>query len=156
MKVFKFLLALALSFIPGALGILWTPTSGGSAWYSTLAHPILTPPSWFFGVMWTTLYLLLAVAFYLVIRTAKASREKLLSIELFVTHIILNASWSYVFFGEHLITFGAVMIIALIIVAFMMSQEFGRSHRYARILVIPYIVWLFCALYLNTGIYFLN
>lgn len=156
MKILKFLLALVLSFIPGALGMMWTPTSGGSAWYSTLMHPMFTPPSWVFPVVWTTLYLLLAIAFYLVIKSKISSREKLLSIELFITHIILNASWSYIFFGEHLITMGAIIIVALIIVGFMMYQEFGRSHKYARILVLPYIIWLFCALYLNTGIYFLN
>lgn len=156
MKALKFILALILSFIPGAIGIYWTPSGGGSAWYGALVHPMFTPPSWFFGVIWTILYFLLALAFYLVIRSNKSSRDKLLSTELFVTHIILNAAWSYIFFGQHLIVLGAVIIVALILIAFMMRQEFSKFSKDSGFFVLPYIIWLFCALYLNSGIYFLN
>lgn len=156
MKILKFIFALLLSFVPAVFGILWTPGNGDSSWYQSLAQPMFTPPNWTFSVVWTTLYLLLAVAFYLVLKSKNESKNRLLSIELFFLHLILNASWSYIFFGQHMIEFGAILIIVLILIGFMMRQEFKKINKYAGILVIPYITWLFCALYLNMGIYFLN
>ena len=156
MKILKFILALLLSFAPGAIGMHWTSKGVGSGWYASLAHPILTPPNWMFSVVWTILYFLLAIAFYSVIVRRNKHETRLVAIELFITHIIFNAAWSYVFFGRHLVELGAVIIVALILIAFMMHQVFGKVDRQTGKFITPYIAWLFVALYLNLGIYFLN
>jgi translocator protein len=156
MKVLKFIFSLLLSFAPGIAGMHWTPSGNENAWYNTLVHPAFTPASWVFPVVWTTLYFLLGTAFYQIIKHPHKSTDKLVGIELFIVHVILNGAWSYVFFGQHLVELGAVIIIALIITAFMMSQVFAKINLRASKLVTPYIIWLFCALYLNTGIYLLN
>lgn len=156
MKILKFIIALVISFIPGVIGMLWTPSGGGGAWYASLMQPALTPPSWVFSVVWTSLYIMLGIALYLVIRAKNSWKTKILPIQLFTLHLILNGAWSYIFFGQHLITLGAIIIAALILLGFMMFKEFGHESKTARYLILPYIIWLFCALYLNMGILILN
>lgn len=150
----KFITAVLLSFLPGFIGRIWTPGNTVDSWYNTIEKSFLNPPGYVFGIVWPGLYLLLGVAFYLVIKNSKNIINH--ATKLFGIHLFLNGLWSFLFFGVHLIVYGAVNITALIIIAIIMRSEFGKINKSAGILIWPYIAWLIFALYLNISIIFLN
>ena len=148
-----------LSFLPGMLGVVVTPVStGGNMWYNTLNHSMLTPPGWVFSVMWTILYFLIGLALFFIMQTdtGRGGYSKTVAYWLFATNLVLNATWSFAFFGSQIPEVALLVLIALIIVVIFMAREFFRINRTAFWLVVPYIVWLFFALYLNSMIIYLN
>lgn len=156
MKIIKFILAIILSFLPGIFGVIYSPGGAGDSWYNTLNLSVLNPDGWVFGVVWNILYLLLGVALYLVIRDSKNLFGKKNLMVIFLAHMLLNAMWSYVFFGLHLINMAAFIIIALIAVAYLMQKMFHAKNKTAGNIIWIYISWLCFALYLNISIIFLN
>jgi len=152
----KFITSIILSFIPGWFGRLFSPSGNASQWYDGLIKSFLNPPGFVFGIIWPILYLMLAIAFYLVIKDKNG--KKLLNpvTILFGAHLILNGLWSFIFFGAHLPILGAINIALLITVSIIMQRKFAAINRFAGYLIIPYIAWLCFALYLNTSIIFLN
>ncbi len=159
---FTLIAAILISFIPGAIGVLFTPVTGHTNdWYNTLAHSSLTPPPFVFSVAWTILYTLLGIALFMVWRNKKdASRKKSQLISgaewLFFFQMVLNALWSYVFFGLHMPTLALFVLFALIVVSVYMAREFRGISKTAYYLVWPYIAWLIFAFYLNGTITCLN
>ena len=105
MAFWKFVLAMVLSFLPGLLGIFFSPIqSGQDAWYATLNNSVLTPDGWVFSVVWTILYFLIGLALFLVMQRNKNSsrHDKVGAYTAFGINIVLNFLWSFVFFGAHL------------------------------------------------------
>ncbi|MBR1380738.1 MAG: tryptophan-rich sensory protein [Alphaproteobacteria bacterium] len=148
-KIITFIIAIAISFIPGIIGIMFTPINGGDAWFNALGKSALNPDAWVFGVAWTLLYTILGCALYLIIRDPSHMRDKIGSYLYFGMHIILNAAWSYVFFGCHM-PMPALMIVAvLILISIWMMMSFMSLRRVAGWLVLPYVIWLIFAAYLN-------
>lgn len=123
-------------------------------WYPTLAKPVWTPPNWLFGPMWTTLYVLMAVAGWRVMRDDGVVRGR--AARLWWVQIALNAAWSPLFFGAHLIAVAAVVIIALWITLALFIRASWRTHRAAAWLFVPYIAWITLASALNLAIWRLN
>ena len=154
MTILYFISAIILSFLPGAFGVLFSPTGTPDAWYSTLNISVLNPPAWVFPIAWNILYLLLGIALFLIIKNGFKKSKKALPI--FALHMILNGLWSYLFFGLHLIFISALTIVLLIIIALWMRKEFSKINRTAGLLVLPYIAWLCFALYLNITVFVLN
>ena len=142
----------ALFFIAvAALGRAFTDTT--SDWYMSLIKPALQPPGMVFGIVWSVLYILLAVSASLAITEEQsASRTPLL----YTVTGVLNVLWSYAFFTLQNPT-GALFVLALIIItAALLFAHVYRINKTAAYLLIPYILWLFFALYLNYEIAFLN
>ena len=159
MTFLKFLFAMFLSFLPGILGILVTPmTSGQNLWYNTLNNSVFTPAGWVFSVAWTILYFLIGIALFLVMQqTYKTNRQdKTSAYTLFGINIVLNTLWSYVFFGFESPQFAIIVLTALIITAIFMARAFYRISKAAFWLIVPYILWLMFAFYLNGMIIYLN
>lgn len=156
---FMFIAAVLISFIPGAIGVLFTPVMGHTdEWFNSLAQSALTPPPLVFSVAWTILYFLLGIALFLIWR-AKGREERYgVSVAewLFAVQMVLNALWSYVFFGLHMPLMAVFVMVALILVSMWMAREFERVSRAAYFLVWPYIAWLLFAFYLNGVIAILN
>lgn len=124
-------------------------------WYLTIAKPTWTPPGWLFGPVWTTLYIMMAVAAWLVWReTGRNFKEK--SIQLYLVKMILNASWSWVFFGLHQIGWAVVNIIILLLLIIVVTVLFYRTKKIAGYLMIPYLLWVSFATVLNFNIWLLN
>lgn len=149
----------ALSVAPvvaaAVLGNLATmPNIAG--WYAGLAKPALTPPNWLFGPAWTILYILMAFAFYRVLRLDPATPGRRAAIVIFLAQLAINASWSFAFFAAHS-PIGGLMTIApmeaLILGAIML---FRRLDRVAAYCLIPYAAWVAFATYLNAGVWLLN
>lgn len=159
MAFFRFIFAMFLSFLPGALGILVTPIiSGTNRWYDTLENSLWTPPGWLFSVVWTILYFLIGVALFLVMqKQGRASQIKLNNAYiLFAVNIVLNTLWSFVFFGTQSPFIALLVLMSLIIIAVFMARAFFQVSVSAFWLIVPYILWLMFALYLNGIIVYLN
>lgn len=156
-KFLQFIFAVVVSFIPGLIGIMFTPRGGADVWYNALEKSVLTPDGWVFGVAWTILYLLLGIALYLIIRARPMRNDsKTPAYMLFVAQMALNALWSYMFFGLHMVLGGLIVLVALIFVSVWMMRTFYPISRPASYLVWPYIIWMLFALYLNGMIWYLN
>lgn len=156
---FTFIAAILISFIPGVIGVLFTPVTGHTdAWYNTLVNSSLTPPPIVFSVAWTILYTLLGIALFMIWRAK--SRDERVGVTgaewLFFFQMVLNALWSYLFFGAHATLWALFVLAALILVSVWMMGEFKKISRTAYFLVWPYIAWLLFAFYLNGVIAVLN
>jgi tryptophan-rich sensory protein len=159
MSFLKFIFAMFLSFLPGFLGVIVTPMeTGGNAWYNTLQHSVLTPAGWVFSVAWSVLYFLIGLALYFIMQThvGNGGYTKTMAYWLFAVNLVLNTLWSFVFFGAQMPSFALLVLVALIIVVILMAREFYRINRVSFWLILPYILWLFFALYLNGMIIYLN
>lgn len=154
--VLEFILTMVLSFVPGIVGVLFSPNGASDLWYNALNKSALTPDGWVFSVVWPLLYALLGVALFLVVRNAKTHQSKAPAYSLFVAQMALNALWSYMFFGLHMMGAALIALVVLVIVSGYMMREFRSFNRWAGYLVWPYILWLIFAMYLNIIIVWLN
>lgn len=147
-------LAMALFFLACALaaaagGALWPP----GEWYAALAKPSWNPPSWVFGPVWTTLYLMIAAAGWLVWRAAGPGRRAL---ALWVVQMALNALWTPAFFGAHQPFVGLVVITALWGTVLAFASAAWRVSRAASLLFVPYLLWVSFAAALNAALWWMN
>lgn len=159
MTFLKFLFAMFLSFLPGLIGLFVAPiASGENAWYGTLNNSVLTPEGWVFSVVWIILYFLIGVALFLVMQKANYDNryDKTNAYILFAINIIFNALWTFAFFGANLPEVALIILTALIVTAIFMARAFFRISKAACWLIVPYILWLMFAFYLNGMILYLN
>lgn len=126
-----------------------------ATWYPTLAKPAFTPPSWLFGPVWTTLYLLMGVALYLVWRSDDG-RTRQVALALFGAQLVLNAAWTMVFFGAQAIFGGLAVIVVLLATILATIGAFAQIDRRAAALLVPYLLWVGFATALNLQIWRLN
>ncbi|MGD9544607.1 MAG: TspO/MBR family protein [Methylocystis sp.] len=125
-------------------------------WYDALAKPPLTPPNWAFGPAWTTLYVLMACGFYRILRLAPATPGRRAAILVFCAQLVLNAAWSFAFFGARSPLFGLVVIAPLEALVIATTFLFHRLDRAAGYALAPTAFWVAFATYLNAGIFVLN
>ena len=147
--------AIVISQLVGAIGSLFT-AQAIPTWYATLAKPALNPPAWVFGPVWTTLYVLMGVAAFLVWRKGWARREGKIALAVFVGQLLLNTLWSVLFFVLHS-PGGALIEIVLLwgaIVATIIA--FAKISKLAAWLLAPYLAWVSFAIYLNYAFWSLN
>ena len=154
-KFWLFLLAIVISFLPGIIGVMFSPDGASDVWYNALVKPAVMPAGWVFAVVWPILYLILGIALYLII-VDRTRYSKSMSYWAFGAHVVLNALWSYLFFGVNLMAAALVVLIALIGVTVWMMTTFRPISRPAYYMVWPYLLWLVFALYLNGAVVFLN
>ena len=151
-------LFLAASLAASVVGGLATASSVNS-WYPTLAKPAWTPPSAMFGPVWTVLYIFMSVAAWRVWRhrenpSAQPAVRALLTAH--VLQLVLNASWSLLFFGLRRPEFAFIDIVALLATLFWMQIRLSRIDRPAALLWTPYLLWVGFATALNFSIWRLN
>jgi len=127
----------------------------GNRWFAALAKPALMPPGWIFAVAWTILYVLMALAFAMVLH-ARGARLRAPAIILFIVQLLLNLLWSPLFFRAHQVGDALVLILVLLLVAAVTTKLFWRIRRAAGIMLLPYLLWLAFASYLNFEIGRLN
>ena len=126
-----------------------------TSWYPTLVKPSFNPPNWIFGPVWTTLYVLMAIAAWLVWRRAgfAAARTALF---LFIVQIVLNSLWSLLFFGLHRIDLALADVVLLLVAIVATALAFRRHSAMAALLLVPYLAWVSFATALNFAIWRLN
>ncbi len=139
----------------GIVGSIFT-TPEIAGWYTTLVKPELNPPSWVFGPVWTTLFLLMGVAAFLVARAGWDRLDVKKALGVFVLQLVLNSMWSLAFFGLHSPALALGVIIILWIAILTTIIAFSRVSKTASYLLYPYILWVSFAAYLNLAIVLLN
>lgn len=148
------LAAVASVVAAGTIGSLATlpniPT-----WYAALAKPWFTPPNAVFGPAWTTLYALMAIAFYRVLRTPRGEARRH-AIVVFLAHMALNALWSVAFFGARNPALGLADFVLLWPLAALNVALFWRIDRAAGALMTPNLLWVTFAAALNIAIWRMN
>jgi tryptophan-rich sensory protein len=154
MKAMKLIASLVISFAAGAAGSLATIPNIPS-WYAELEKPFLNPPNFVFGPVWTALYLLIAISLYLV-WTRKSTKSKASAYWVFAVQMVLNALWSFVFFGLHMPELAIAVIIVLLAAIVATIVLFYRFSKPAAYFLVPYLLWVGFATYLTIGVAVLN
>lgn len=149
----KLLISIAIPLGVGGLSALLT--SGNMEMFETIDKPPLSPPGWLFPVVWTILYVLMGVALYKVI-TTKTKEEKLPDIISFGVQLFFNFFWSIIFFNAQAYLFAFVWLLLLWVAIVANIYFFSKINQTSAKLLIPYLVWVTFAGYLNLGIYILN
>ncbi len=142
------------ALLVGAVAGLAT-SQGVRAWYPSLTAPPGTPPNWAFPVAWTALYVLMGVAAWRVWQVAPRPGAYP-ALRLWGWQLLVNATWSPVFFVDHAI--GAGLLICLLLFALVVATvvAFARQDRLAALLLAPYPFWVAYATWLNAGFWWLN
>ena len=125
-----------------------------SSWYNNLIKPFLAPPDWIFQPMWIILYFTLFLAFLIYFLSNNSSKKK--GYIFFVTQLCLNFLWSPVFFGIKNISLALIVIILMVIFTISSIREFYLISKPAGLILIPYLIWIIFAAYLNFGYLYLN
>jgi tryptophan-rich sensory protein len=120
-------------------------------WYLTLTPPPGTPPNWVFGPVWTVLYVMMAVAAWLVWRVGSMR-----AVRVWGWQLLLNALWTPAFFGLQSTGLGLVLIVSLLVMVAVTLMIFRRVQPIAALLMVPYLAWVGYATYLNAGFWWLN
>lgn len=142
---------LLLGFLSGAIA----GSGEENRWFAELVKPAAQPPGWVFGFAWTILYLMIGLAFAMILH-ARGARQRGLAIGLFLGQYILNLLWSPIFFGRHEVTTAFYLIVVIFLLATATTLVFGRIRKAAAWLMVPYLVWLSFASILNFQIDQLN
>ena len=174
----KLVLSLAIPQIAGWIGSIFT-ISAIAPWYSTLTKSSLTPPSWVFGPVWTILFILMGVALFIVWKKGWRVQNQLLDergkswnpwtkrfwsgdwqkgniIAIFSIQLAFNVLWSIIFFGLHQPGLAFFEIIALWLSILYTIINFYRVSKTAAWILLPYIIWVSFAAYLNLVIWIWN
>lgn len=141
----------------GGIGALVSPghSAGAAAWYAGLAKPPWTPPTSWFGPVWTVLYLLMGTAAWLVSRE-RYHRRRDIALGAYALQLVLNAAWSPLFFGARSAGLGLFDVVAMWLGVAWTVREFYPVRRAAAWLLVPYWVWVSYATALNFSIWRLN
>lgn len=149
----------ALAFLPVAaawlLGVLAT-FPNLAPWYAGLVKPAFNPPNWIFGPVWSTLYVLMAIAAFRVLSSPARDEEKTFAMAVFYGQLFLNAAWSWLFFAAHSPLLGLIDIVPQWLLVVWCAILFWRIDRLAGLLLVPLVAWVGFASVLNAAIWRLN
>jgi len=142
---------IALSLSAGVFGSQFEP----GIWYDTIAKPSFTPPDIVFPIVWPILYIMMGTATWLLWKSY-SSRKITSEIRLFFLQLLLNALWSYLFFGLHWVGIALAEILLLLALLILLTTKYWQKNRSAGMLMVPYTLWVAFASLLNGAIYWLN
>lgn len=148
-------LCIALPLLAGVVGSLFT-TSAISTWYAGLVKPVLNPPSWVFGPVWTVLYVLMGIAAFLVWKQGWYQKGVKMALGVFGAQLVANALWSILFFGMRTPFYALIDILLLLVLILVTIVLFYRLSKPSAYLLVPYAAWVSFATYLNYMLYVLN
>lgn len=149
----KLLLFLAIPLVAGGLATL---LSGGMDSYQVMNQPPLSPPGWIFPVVWTVLYLLMGYASYRIAESDVPKEDRRKGLVFYAIQLFLNFLWPIVFFGLqwYFAAFGLLLVLWVFI--YLTMHFFEQIDETAENLLIPYLLWVTFAGYLNLGVALLN
>ena len=145
---------LLVSFVAGAIGSVFTRRAIPE-WYVTLRKPTWTPPNWVFGPVWSTLYLMMGLAAWLVWRKVGWA-EATTALALFGAQLALNALWSVLFFGMRSPGAAFVEMVVLWVMIVVTMVVFWAIRPVAGALLLPYLMWVTFAARLNWAVWRMN
>lgn len=149
--------ALISVLIVEILGLLSGLLSGNTGQaYQSYVKPALSPPGWLFGVAWVILYALMGLAAYLIFSEQVQQKIKGSGLKLFAVQLAVNLLWPVVFFRFDLLWPAVVLIVLLDVLVVFTICSFWKVNRTAALLMLPYLLWILFATYLNIGFAVLN
>ena len=150
-KYLSLFIILVITFTASIIGG-FTTALFKEPWYSQIILPSFNPPSWVFGPVWTTLYVLMSLAAWSL--WMKNFNKKQLN--LYFVHIFFNSIWSVIFFGFHLIGLALLNLVIILAFIILLMKIYFTVNKPSFYLFLPYFVWTSYALILNSAIYYLN
>ncbi|MFH2136458.1 MAG: TspO/MBR family protein [Patescibacteria group bacterium] len=151
----KLIIAILVSEAAGIIGSIFT-TPSIQTWYANLLRPEFSPPNWIFAPVWTTLFALMGIAAFLVWKRGLGDKKVKIALWIFAGQLILNIFWSIIFFGLHSPGGAFLEIIFLWLAILATIISFAKISKPAAWLLLPYILWVSFAAYLNYAIWILN
>ena len=151
-KFLSFTLFLTITFSASFIGRL-TTFSSKEPWYSQLEKSNFNPPDWIFAPVWTTLYFMMTLAVWIFWHSKNRDTN---TIYIYFIHILLNTTWSIVFFAMHNIFLALINLMILVLLIIVLTLRFKRVNNVSAYLMIPYLLWSCYALFLNLNLYLLN
>jgi tryptophan-rich sensory protein len=139
----------------GLFGSIFT-FSSIPTWYASLNKPAFTPPGWLFGPVWTALYFLMGISAYMIYESRSRKQNARKALFVFGAQLVLNVLWTVAFFGLRSTQLGLVAIVLLWIAIAATIIEFARVRRSAALILMPYILWVTFAAFLNYFVLILN
>jgi len=147
-KWIQLAVAIIICELAGIIGSIFTSPAIGE-WYATLLKPDLAPPNWVFAPVWTTLFLMMGIALFLVWQKNWNTKEKRLALLVFALQLSLNVLWSALFFGQRDPAAAFTEIIFLWLAIVFTIDVFAKISKPAAWLLVPYLLWVTFAAYLN-------
>ena len=154
-NVLYLLLSIVVCQLAGVVGGIFTASSVGT-WYDGLIKPSFNPPSWIFSPVWISLYLLMGIALFLVLRKGFGSEGVRSAVILFAFQLVFNTLWSFLFFGLRAPLAAFLEIAVLLGLIFITTVKFFQISKTAGILLVPYLFWVGFASVLNFFLWSLN
>ncbi|HOK91754.1 MAG TPA: tryptophan-rich sensory protein [Spirochaetota bacterium] len=154
MNYIKLVISIAIPLFIGFIGSFFT-SSSVDTWYKTLKKPDFNPPNWVFSPVWTLLFILIGLSFYIIWKN-NFGGKKVLLLNIFFTQLFANLIWSLFFFGLRSPFWALIDIIVLWLAILVNIIVFYRVSKPAGILLVPYILWVSFAALLNFYLYILN
>ena len=151
----KFIISLLLPLAVGGISGYFT-VKAIPGWYAQLNKPWFNPPNWLFSPVWTSLYIMMGIALWLVWKSDASQKLKQRAIYLFAAQLVLNFFWSLIFFNLHQIGWAMVEIMAMWGMILLSIVAFANVNKAAAWLLVPYISWVSFATILNYSIWKLN
>lgn len=151
----KFIISLLLPLAVGGISGFFT-VKAIPGWYAQLNKPWFNPPNWIFSPVWTSLYIMMGIALWLVWKSDAPQKLKQRAIYLFAAQLVLNFFWSLIFFNLHQIGWALVEIVAMWATILLTIFAFAKVNKLAAWLLVPYISWVSFATILNYSIWQLN
>ena len=151
-KFLTFMSFLLVTFGASAIGSLST-INYKEPWYSLLNKPTFNPPDWVFGPVWTTLYLMMTLAIWLFWHSKSGEKK---TVHVYLIHLVVNTTWSVVFFVLHNMVLALFVLILLIGLIIILILRFKRVNVVSSYLMIPYLLWCSFALFLNVNLIMIN
>ncbi len=153
-KWLVYLVAVVVCESAGLIGSIFT-ASAIPTWYAGLVKPTFNPPAWIFGPVWTVLYFLMGIAVALIWQK-KITFPVTWALRIFAAQLVLNILWSIVFFGWRSPGAAVIEIVFLWLSIMASIVTFAKISKLAAWLLVPYILWVSFAAFLNFTIYSLN
>lgn len=149
----KLIVCIAIPLAVGGLSALLT--RGSMDDFEAVAKPPLAPPGWLFPVVWTILFVLMGIASYIVLVSDREYKTQA-ALRVYALQLIFNFFWSLIFFNLKAYLFSFIWLVALWLLILLTTKRFYKISKPAGYLLIPYIIWVTFAGYLNFGIFILN
>ena len=149
------MLAILFCQAAGIVGSLFTAPAI-KTWYVTLNKPSFNPPNWLFAPVWTILFLLMGISFFLILEKGTDKKARGDAFFVFIFQFILNVEWSILFFGLNFLFAAFIEIIILWVAILATIIKFYKVYKPAAYLLIPYFLWVTFASVLNFFIWRLN
>ena len=122
--------------------------------YQSMAQPPLSPPGWIFPIVWAILYILMGISSWLIYTSDSFYRKS--ALQVYALQLVVNFFWTIIFFNLQMYLFAFIWLLFLLVLIIVMIIAFYRINKTAAYLLIPYLLWVCFAGYLNFGVYLLN